>query len=554
MDVVEASSFSKLGLSDFLLRAIHDLNYEKPSPVQQKTIPFMLEGRDLIAKSQTGSGKTAAFMLPILERLALSTASPQALILAPTRELALQIEAHVKSLSKHMRGVRVVALCGGQDYQPQLKKLRAGAHVVVGTPGRMLDHIQKGSLKLNQLKTFVLDEADEMLKMGFIEDVETTLSHLPEVRQVVLFSATMPPEIKKIAKTYLSEPETIEIKQKTATVESIEQRFLFASNREKPNALLRVLSVEPHEGVIVFTRTKSGAEEVASFLRSHGQQVMAIHGDITQNLRERAIAQFKAGAANILVATDVAARGLDVERVTHVVNYDMAHDCETYVHRIGRTGRAGRSGISILFVTPKESRMVSVIERHTKQTIQKVQVPTDAMIHAARAKNVMGDINARLDHKHLAQYKTLIQTYLEEHEASAEDVAAALLLQLHRDKPWDLEPIPQRGPKTERPRKERTHGGSNKPRARRDSFQRESYQEERYRLDVGKVHGVKAANIVGAIANEGGLQSRYITGLKIHESHSTVCLPHGMPNDIFRDLKRAFVCGRPLNLTSMGTV
>ncbi|MCH9757419.1 MAG: DEAD/DEAH box helicase [Gammaproteobacteria bacterium] len=556
----EITSFTELNLSEPLLKAIRDLNYETPSPIQQQTIPCLLAGSDVIGKSNTGSGKTAAFVLPALEQLDLSESCPQVLIITPTRELALQIEMHVKALSAHLRGSRVVALCGGQDYHPQLKKLRDGAHVVVGTPGRMLDHIERGSLKLDQLKTFVLDEADEMLRMGFIDDVERILSNLPETRQIALFSATMPPPIRKIANRYLNDPVSVEIREKTATVASIEQRFLFASPVQKPNALLRVLAVEQHEGVIVFTRTKNGAEEVSTFLQEQGHRVMAIHGDISQALRERAIARFKQGAINILVATDVAARGLDVERVTHVINYDMAHDCETYVHRIGRTGRAGRSGTAILFVSPREARMVSVVERHTKQTITKIAVPTDEMIQAVREKHFMAGIDLRLEHKNLEDYQKIIQTYLKDKDVSAEDVAAALALQLNRDKPWKLDAVmpaskPERSSRHDT-RSSRTRSGqqgsSRRPASR--EHRRASHSEELFRLDVGRIHGVKPANIVGAIANEGGLQSRLITGLKIHEDHSTVRLPSALPKEAFLGLKRAWVCGRPLKLTSMGTV
>lgn len=567
----EAPSFAELNLSEALLQATRDLGYETPSPIQQQTIPLLLNGRDVIGKSHTGSGKTAAFLLPALQQLDIEQMYPQTLIITPTRELALQIEVHANKLSKHLRGTRVVALCGGQDYHPQLKKLREGAQVVVGTPGRMLDHIKRGTLKLDQLRTFVLDEADEMLRMGFIDDVESILSNLPEERQIALFSATMPAPIRRIANRYLREPASIEIQEKTATVSTIEQRFLIASPFQKPDALLRVLAVEDHQGVIVFTRTKNGAEEVSTFLQENGQRTVAIHGDISQALRERAIAQFKQGAVNILVATDVAARGLDVERVTHVINYDMAHDSETYVHRIGRTGRAGRSGVTILFVAPRETRMVSVIERHTRQTIEKVAIPSDQMIQEVKQQQFMASIDARLEHKNLEDYKLVIKKYLEDRDVSAEDMAAVLALQLNRDKPW--KPEPARIARTERTDKgERTSRAPRSDNARFSSRERRpeggrsegsrsssarsssSHQEELFRLDVGRMHGVKPANIVGAIANEGGLQSRFITGLKINEDHSTVRLPSSMPKEAVSGLKRAWVCGRPLKLKSMGVV
>lgn len=563
---IEVTSFVELNLSEALLQAARDLNYETPSPIQQQTIPLLLEGRDVIGKSHTGSGKTAAFLLPALQQLDTEQMYPQTLIITPTRELALQIEVHANKLSKHQRGTRVVALCGGQDYHPQLKKLREGAQIVVGTPGRMLDHIKRGTLKLDQLKTFVLDEADEMLRMGFIDDVESILSNLPDERQIALFSATMPAPIRRIANRYLNEPASVEIQEKTATVASIEQRFLIASPYQKPDALLRVLSVETHQGVIVFTRTKNGAEEVSTFLQENGHRTVAIHGDISQALRERAIAQFKQGSVNILVATDVAARGLDVERVTHVINYDMAHDSETYVHRIGRTGRAGRSGVTILFVAPRETRMVSMIERHTRQTIQKIAVPSDAMIQEAKQQRFMASIDMRLEHKNLEEYKQVIKAYLAEKDVSAEDVAAVLALQLHRDKAWKPEPArikrtePQnnRGERTRAPRSSENKFSSSRERrpegSRSHGARSSSHQEELFRLDVGRIHGVKPANIVGAIANEGGLQSRFITGLKINDDHSTVRLPSSMPKEAVSGLKRAWVCGRPLKLKSMGVV
>ena len=560
-------TFSSLKLSDALLKAIADLNFEVPSRIQQETIPWMLQKRDMIALAQTGTGKTAAFGLPILNNLIPDLIGPQALILAPTRELAIQVGDHLESLSKYQKGVRVTVLCGGQDYRPQLKKLRDGAQIVVGTPGRILDHIERGTLVLSNLRTFVLDEADEMLRMGFIEDVETVLAKLPVERQIALFSATMPPRIRQIATRYLKDPVSVEIRMETATVKAVEQRFVFASQPQKPDALLRVLAVEDYQGVIVFVRTKNSTEEVAESLIQQGYRAMAIHGDITQSLRERIIAQFKQGAIDILVATDVAARGLDVERVTHVINYDMAHDCETYVHRIGRTGRAGRSGVAILFVTPRESRMLTSIERHTRQRIEKSIVPNDYSIQQVREQRLMSKISERMEHVELSVYKRIIDTYMKANEgASAADVAAVLALMLNHDKPWEcsLPPI-----KVERSTKEarvRNSGDrpSNGPRSslrfeRDKSSNRDDksslpndYQQELYRLDVGRVHGVKPGNIVGAIANESGLQSRYITALKIHDDHSTVRLPKDIDQDMLGALNKTWVCGRKLNLTVLG--
>ncbi len=564
----EFVSFNSLGLSSALLTALDELKFEKPSPIQEQTIPLLLQGRDLIGQAQTGTGKTAAFGLPILQQLDLNLKATQALILAPTRELAIQVAEHFETLSKHQKGVEVIVLCGGQDYRPQLKKLRDGAQIVVGTPGRILDHIRRGSLRLDSLRTFVLDEADEMLRMGFIEDVETILAELPKQKQIALFSATMPSRIRQIANSYLNDPVSIEIKMATATVKSIEQKFIFTSQGQKPDTLLRILASEESQGVIVFVRTKSSSEEVAELLQMNGTRAMAIHGDLTQPLRERIIAQFKQGAIDVLVATDVAARGLDVERVTHVINYDIAQDCETYVHRIGRTGRAGRSGVTILFVTPKESRMLSMIERHTRQRIEKIMVPNDHMIQLARQQRFMNSISERLQHEHVGAYRKMLDEYLKQNEASPVDIAAALALIAHQDKPWKLE-LPQ-APKAEKvARVKERDGKSNrgfdggnrgfdKSNRKVEGFDRkkssDAYQQELFRLDVGRVHGVKPGNIVGAIANEAGLQSKFITGLKIHDDHSTVRLPQGITKEIMQDLTKAWVCGRQLKPVSLGAV
>ncbi len=565
------STFTELNLSEATLKALHeDLGFTSPSPIQKKTIPWLLQGRDLIGQAQTGTGKTAAFAIPALERLDATQKTPQVLVLAPTRELAIQVAAHFEALSKHRKQTKIVVLCGGQDYRPQLKSLRDGSEIVVGTPGRILDHLEKGSLFLGDLRTIVLDEADEMLRMGFIDDVETILSKLPAQKQMALFSATMPSRIRQIANRYLADPVSIEIAAETATVKSIEQRFVFASQAQKPDALLRILATEEAQGIIVFTRTKSSTDEVTTLLQQHHHRAMAIHGDITQALRERVISQFKQGMIDILVATDVAARGLDVDRVTHVINYDMAHDSETYVHRIGRTGRAGRSGIAILFVTPKESRMLNVLERHTRQRIVKVSVPTDAMIAEAQQKQFIKRIEERLAHQHLDEYKRVIATYVEKEGHSPMDVAAALALMANQDQSWaptfkTLRPVSSDENRREKTRdrfKDRTKNSSNsstlsfnkrKPEGRSNrSFGGDGHAEELFRIDVGRIHGVKPGNIVGAIANEAGLNSRFITGLRINDDHSTVRLPSGLSKEIFHGLSKAWVCGRQLKLTSLG--
>lgn len=565
------TTFAELNLSSELLQSLADLQFIQPSPVQAQTIPWLIEGRDVIGQAQTGTGKTAAFALPILDRLQAKSKVTQALILAPTRELAIQVADQISALSARQPGTEVAVLCGGQDYRRQLQQLRSGAQVVVGTPGRILDHIQRGTLDLSKLRTFVLDEADEMLRMGFIEDVESILAKLPDTKQIALFSATMPSRIRQIANRYLTDPVSVEIREATATVAAIEQRFLFASVGQKPDALSRILAVEDAQGVIVFVRTKSATEEVATGLQQQGYRAMAIHGDITQALRERIIAQFRQGAIDVLVATDVAARGLDVERVTHVINYDVPHDCETYVHRIGRTGRAGRSGVTILFVTPKESRILNLIERHTRQRIEKISVPDNQQIAMAKEQRLMNQVSQRLNHEHLASYRAAIETYLKQHpEIHPQDVAAALALILNQDKPL-------KGDRPEFREARAQESRAQSPRTRRDdfrlvsrtaskeqmrddfgkrakfkkSFEFDAGRQTIYRLDVGRIHGVKPGNIVGAIANEAGLPSRQITGLKIHDDYSTVCLPHDLSQEHVQCLNKAWVCGRQLKPTAL---
>lgn len=551
---VELNSFEALGLSDALLAAIAGEGYKMPSPIQQQTIPLLLKGHDVIGQAQTGTGKTAAFALPILQKLIPSERATQALILAPTRELANQVGEHFKTLCSFQKGTNVATLCGGQDYRSQLMDLRNGAQIVVGTPGRVLDHIERGTLQLGQLTTFVLDEADEMLRMGFIEEVEKILRKLPSTKQIALFSATMPPRIRQIANSYLTNPLSVAIQSETATVKSIEQRFLFATQPQKPDALIRILEVEEHQGVIVFVRTKSSTEEVAEVLQKQGYRAMPIHGDLTQALRERMIEQFKQGVIDVLVATDVAARGLDVERVTHVINYDVAHDSETYVHRIGRTGRAGRSGVTILFVTPRESRLLTVIERHTRQRIEKISLPTDQMILEAKEKRFLANITARLQEGHLHSYRRVLERYLSEHDVSPLDVAAALALQLNKDKPLQCD-LPKPARPALKDTRVRTH---EQPKFKRAPAANGGETRKRFhdgsahalfRIDVGRVHGVKPGNIVGAIANEAGIEGRDITGIKIHDDHSMVYLPKGLPREMVSQLTKTWVCGRQLKLT-----
>lgn len=553
----EIVSFDAFGFAAPLMDALRDKGFTAPSPVQAQAIPHLLEGRDVIARAQTGTGKTAAFSLPILKHLNLRSSATQALIIAPTRELAIQIAAEIESLAVHQK-VSLIVLCGGQPYRPQLDQLRAGAQIVIGTPGRILDHLEKNTLKLDQLATFILDEADEMLRMGFIDDVKNILSKIPEKKQIALFSATMPPPIRKIANTYLKDPVSIEIQSETATVKSIEQRYLLASPHQKPEALLRVLAAETYQSVIVFVRTKSSTEEVATRLQEAGYSAMAIHGDLSQQTREQIVAQFRQGVLDILVATDIAARGLDVERVTHVINYDVPHDSETYVHRIGRTGRAGRSGITILFLTQRESRVLYTIERHTKQKIEKAFVPDDHAIQKAREQRLITELKERIKHPYLTEYQEMISQILQQNpEISAIDAAAILALLLNKDQAWKRKLPAFKGVK-EHPLPEQesrsSQGRQSRKKPSRFDGPLKSYDQAiqtLYRIEVGQKHGVKPGNIVGAIANEGGLQSRFITGLKIHDEYSTVRLPQSLPKETQNNIHKAWVCGRQLKLTML---
>lgn len=548
-------TFQSFGLSNELEKAIEKLNFSNPSPIQSQAIPHLIQGRDLIGMAQTGTGKTLAFAVPILEKINVNLNLPQALIVTPTRELAIQVAAHIEKLATYKNGIDIAVLCGGQDYRPQLRKLKQGANIVVGTPGRILDHIERNTLKLTDIKQFVLDEADEMLKMGFIDDVETILDNLPLNKQLALFSATMPSRILSIAKQYLKDPISINIKTQTVSVKSISQKFLFASNAEKPNILLRILASEQYHGVIVFVKTKVLADEVATLLQQYSYLAMSLHGDLSQALRERIINQFKQDRIKILVATDVAARGLDVSHVTHVINYDIAQDSETYMHRIGRTGRAGRSGNAILFVTPKETRMLQNIERHIKQKIEKITPPSNKIIQTAKETNYLTKIQERLQHENFLSHKEVIQKYVKEYDINPVDLAASLSLLYHSDENFITNLPEVKAKQTTRDRDQKRNFKEEKSRSKgkgRDNSRRKKgsdYPQEVYRLNVGRKHGVKPRNIIGAIANEAQLDSAYITNLQIHENYSTVTLPSNMPKKIVKDLHKAWVCGRQLNIT-----
>ncbi len=564
-------TFSELGLGDAVLKALKDVGYETPSAIQAATIPALLAGRDVVGLAQTGTGKTAAFALPILDRLDLSQKNPQALVLAPTRELALQVCEAFEKYASHLRGVHVLPVYGGQAYGVQLSALRRGVHIVVGTPGRIMDHLEKGTLNLSELKYLVLDEADEMLKMGFAEDVETILADTPDDKQVALFSATMPPQIRRISKKYLNDPEEITVKNKTTTSANTTQRYLMVSYPQKVDALTRILEVENFEGMIVFVRTKNETETLAEKLRARGFSALAINGDVPQATRERTVEQLKSGKLDILVATDVAARGLDVERISHVVNYDIPIDTESYVHRIGRTGRAGRSGAAISFVTPRERHLLTAIERATRQPLTQMQLPSVEDVNVTRLTRFDDAITEALGQaERIRQFRDIVGHYVEHHDVPEADVAAALAVVAQGDTPLLLSPEPVRQQRFDRDDRERADRGDRQNRddrpprredrsTRDDRGDRASGAGERrprsserpmaqYRIEVGKRHKVEPRQIVGAIANEGGLSRDDFGHIKILPEFSLVELPADLPGDILDKLSNTRISGKLIEI------
>jgi len=554
------AGFAALALSPEVLQALADVGYESPSPIQAATIPPLLEGRDVLGQAQTGTGKTAAFALPILSRIELKPGKPQALVLAPTRELAIQVAEAFQRYAAHLPGLQVLPIYGGQSYGPQLHALRRGVHVVVGTPGRVIDHLERGTLDLSGLKFVVLDEADEMLRMGFVDDVEKVLEATPATRQVALFSATMPAPIRKIAQRHLKEPVEVSIKAATTTAANIRQRYWWVSGLHKLDAMTRILEAEPFDAMIVFARTKQATEELAEKLSARGFAAAAINGDMAQPQRERVIQQLKDGKLDILVATDVAARGLDVERISHVLNYDIPYDTESYVHRIGRTGRAGRSGEAILFVTPREKGMLRAIERATRQPIEEMKLPTVEAVNDQRIARFKQRISDTLAVGGLELFQQLIEQYEQEHDVPAIEIAAALARIAQGEQPLLLTPPPRREPAPRehdgeahgrRERKPREHAAREQPREFAPRAFRPHATEpgkKTYRIEVGHEHGVKPGNIIGAIANEAGLESRYIGRLSIRGDYSLVDLPEGMPKEIFEHLRKVWVSQQQLRI------
>jgi len=550
-------TFKELNLSKYIIKALDEVGYEKPTPIQAQTIPLLIAGNDVLGQAQTGTGKTAAFALPLLSNIDTKQKNPQLLVLAPTRELAIQVAEAFQKYAKHIPGFHVLPVYGGQEYGGQIRALKRGVHVVVGTPGRVMDHIRKGTMNVSELKALVLDEADEMLRMGFIDDVEWVLEQIPEKRQIALFSATMPSQIRRIATKYLNDPQQVTIKQKTQTAATIRQRFWPVRGVRKLEAITRILEAEDFDAIIIFVRTKIATVELAERLEARGYAATVLNGDIAQAQRERTINHLKNGKLDILVATDVAARGLDVERISHVINYDIPHDTESYVHRIGRTGRAGRTGDAILFVAPREKRMLASIERATKSKIEQMELPSTKSINDNRVTKLKQKITDTIKNEDLSFFKKLIQEFTLETEASLEDVSAALANLMQGDTPFLLTNKPQKSSKNwddEKSSKDRgrDRGDRKQSKDRRRSGANGAAPDkgmERFRVAVGHKHKVKPGNIVGAIANEAGLDSKNIGRINIFDDYSLVDLPKGMPKEVFDDLKGTWVSGQKLNLT-----
>lgn len=549
--------FSELGLAAPILKAVQEAGYETPSPIQAKSIAPLLAGRDLLGQAQTGTGKTAAFALPLLSRINVKAKSPQMLVLAPTRELAIQVSEAIQSYARHLKGLHVLPIYGGQSMGIQLRQLQRHPQVIVGTPGRVLDHIRRGTLKLAELQSLVLDEADEMLRMGFIDDVETILKETPEARQVALFSATMPGPIHRVAKRYLKDPIEIHIETKTSTVDTINQRYWQVTGTHKLDALTRILEVEDFDAMIIFVRTKNATAELAEKLEARGYSSSPINGDMNQAAREKAVDRMKKGKLDILVATDVAARGLDIERISHVVNYDVPYDTESYVHRIGRTGRAGRKGEAILFISPREKRMLFAIEKATRQTITKMQLPNSEDIADRRVMQFNTQLSETIESQDLAFFQNVINDYQQEHEADPLEVAAALAYLVQKSRP--LKPVkhvearPARREREERNSESRSSRNEGKsPRRTIGSAIREAEAGmQTYRVEVGREHGVEVKNLVGAIANEAGIDSKDIGKISLQDNYSTIDLPEGMPKDLFQQLRKVWVCNKQLEISLM---
>ena len=533
---------------------------KRPRPIQAQTIPLLLAGSDLLGQAQTGTGKTAAFALPVLAQIDLARASPQALVLVPTRELAIQVAEAFQRYAAHLQGFHVLPIYGGQSYVPQLKGLKRGVHVIVGTPGRVMDHMKRGALKLDTVRFIVLDEGDEMLQMGFVDAIEWILEQAPPQRQIALFSATLPAAIRRIAQTHMREPAQITIQNRASTTPKIRQRYWLVSGLHKLDALTRVLEAERFEAMLIFVRTKLETTELAERLEARGFNVAALHGDIPQQQRERTIARLKAGQVDIVVATDVAARGLDVERISHVVNYDIPYDSETYVHRIGRTGRAGRNGEAILFVAPRERNMLRIIERATKQPIEQMQLPSVADVNEQRVLKFKETVANAVRSGEGKVFQPLIEEIEREQNLPAIELAAALASLLQGPAPFLLTPkagTPREAPPPDSLRDEpasareaaRRRYRATMPAPRAHHGSKKGPPLDTYRIEVGHAHGVQPGNIVGAIANEADLDGRNIGHIDIRGDHSFVDLPVGMPQETFDKLQSVRVRGVELRIS-----
>ncbi|MBU3021113.1 DEAD/DEAH box helicase [Aestuariibacter sp. A3R04] len=552
-------TFKDLNLPPSILQALEKVGYEKPSPIQAESIPLLLEGHDLLGQAQTGTGKTAAFALPMLANIDPEAKLPQLLVLAPTRELAIQVAEAFQVYASFSQKIKVLPVYGGQSYDNQIRQLKRGVQVVVGTPGRIIDHIKRKTLNLSELRFLVLDEADEMLRMGFIDDVETILSHAPAERQTALFSATMPGPIKKITQRYLKDPKHVKIASKVSTASTIRQRYCQVAPHHKLEALTRIMEVEPFDGVIIFVRTKTATVELSDKLSARGYDVEPLNGDIPQNARERTVEKLKQGKIDILVATDVVARGLDVERVSHVINFDVPYDTESYVHRIGRTGRAGRNGEAILFISHREKRMLFAIEKTTRQPIERMPIPSISELNETRLSKFKNAVSEATTDDSLESLMPIVESLQKETEASPERLIAALIKLAQGDEPLllketdrpDLHSKPQREDRGDRAdRGERRGNKGDRPergdrRNKRGSSKPEAGMQ-RFRIDVGHTHGAKPGNIVGAIANEANINSKNIGAIEIYDRYSTVDLPEGMPRETKELLQNTRVAGQRL--------
>jgi ATP-dependent RNA helicase DeaD len=559
MDTPDMSlGFGQLGLAPAVAQAVEDLGYETPTPVQLECIPHLLAGRDLLGQAQTGTGKTAAFALPLLSRVDPTQCGPQILVLTPTRELALQVAEAFQGYAQHLKGFLVLPIYGGQGYGLQLSQLKRNPQVIVGTPGRVMDHLKRGTLALDMLKTLVLDEADEMLNMGFAEDIDWIFEQTPPGRQVALFSATMPAGIRRVAQTRLSNPVEIRVTADSETVDTIDQHHCVVTRFHKLDVLTRILELEPFDGMLVFVRTKHATVELADKLKAHGFAAEPLNGDMSQEMRERTVERLKQGHLDILVATDVAARGLDVERLSHVVNYDIPTDPSAYVHRIGRTGRAGRAGRAILLVEPRERGLLRAIERTIRRTVPAMEPPSASQLSESRIDRFTAELRKTLTEQDLDFFYRLVARLGTEQEMELMDIAAALAYLNQRERPLDVKadlprPAATRPERPERgPRSEGRDEG--RPRPPRDGDRprpqgRGSEGLTGYRIEVGHQHGATPREIVGAIANESGLEGRYIGRIDIRDDHSLVDLPEGMPREIFNHLKRVYVRGQALRIS-----